>query len=368
MLLLVLILAAAGVLSSEPRALFNGRDLSGWVHEGPRATFSASQGALSTSGRGGPPVWLRTEAEFANFRLTFEYKLARWAEAAVILRAPRAGRPMQSGIAIYLAHDFHDNVTPYITGAIAGVAPPLKRLPTRFETWHTASVELDGDRLRVVVDGTALQDLDLEAHSELRYRLKRGYIGFPDLGHAYAVRNVQLDDRGSKRKFVELFDGKSLDGWQVRGEGGSWSAAGGCIKGANGHSILYSAPVLQDFEFTALVRSRNRVNAGVFFRGSPDTKEHRGFEVQVYSPLDSVYPTGSIYGKQRARVQADYEERWFLMQVRVMGSRCVVRLDGETVAEYDKLSGADLEPGRIGLQIHLEDASVEFRDLRVRRL
>jgi hypothetical protein len=365
---LSILLASVGLLASEPRALFNGRDLSGWVHEGPRATFSADQEAIATSGRGGPPSWLRTEAEFENFRLTFEYKLARWAEAAVILRAPRTGRPMQSGIAIFLAHDFHENVTPYITGAIAGVEPPSTRLPTSYEKWHTAAIELEGDRLRVAVDGTTVQDVDLERHPELRYRLKRGHIGFPDLGHAYAVRNVYIEDRGSTCKFVHLFDGKSVDGWQTRGESGSWTVHDGSLKGANGHSILYAAPVFQDFEFTALVRSRNRVNAGVFFRGSPHPNQHRGFEVQVYSPVDSVYPTGSIYGKQRARIQADFEERWFLMQVRVTGSRCVVRLDGETVAQYDGLSGEDLKPGRIGLQIHLEDASVEFRDVRVRPL
>ena len=142
----------------------------------------------------------------------------------------------------------------------------------------------------------------------------------------------------------------------------------GTIMGANGHGILYAPPVLSDFELTALVRSRNRVNGGIFLRGSPDLKQHRGFEVQIYSPVDSVYPTGSIYSKQRARISADYEDRWFLLQIRVEGSRCAVRLDGETVAEYDKLSGRDLQPGRIGLQIHMENASVEFRDLRVRPL
>jgi hypothetical protein len=46
-------------------------------------------------------VWLHTAEEYENFRLTFEYKLSQWAEAAVILRAPRMGRPMQSGIAIF---------------------------------------------------------------------------------------------------------------------------------------------------------------------------------------------------------------------------------------------------------------------------
>jgi hypothetical protein len=54
--------------------------------------------------------------------------------------------------------------------------------------------------------------------------------------------------------------------------------------------------------------------------------------------------------------------------VRVEGSRCLVRIDGETVAEYDALAGRDLKPGRIGLQIHMTNASVEFRDLRVQPL
>ena len=338
-----------------------------WLQEGPRATFQIAKGEISTTGAGNQPNWLRTEAEHENFRLKFEYKLAQWAEAAVILRAPRAGRPMHSGIAIFLGHDFHENTTPYVTGAVTGVLPPLKRLPTGYGQWHTATIDLDGGRLRVVIDDVAVQDLTLDSHPELRHRLRRGYIGFPDLGHAYSIRNLRIEERPSREKFIELFNGRGLDGWELRGEG-TWSVRDGAIMGANGHGILYAPPVLSDFEFTALVRSRNRVNGGIFLHGSPDLKRHRGFEVQIYSPVDSVYPTGSIYAKQRARISADYEDRWFLMQIKVEGSRCAVRLDGETVAQYEKLSGRDLQPGRIGLQIHMENASVEFKDLRVRPL
>ena len=78
--------------------------------------------------------------------------------------------------------------------------------------------------------------------------------------------------------------------------------------------------------------------------------------------MEAVYPTGSIYGRVRSRVQADYEERWFLLQVIVTGRACIVRLDGNTVAEGEIDS---VVPGQIGLQIHSVDSSVEFRDLRV---
>lgn len=366
-LLLLLLLSVACALCAGPEPLFNGRDLSGWVHEGPRATFGVSDGLLTTSGAGSEPNWLHTAVEYENVHLTFEYRLAQWAEAAVILRAPRLGRPMQAGIAIFLAHDFHENVTPYITGAVAGVLPPSTRLPTSFDKWHSADITLNGDHLRASIDGITVQDVQLNTHPELRYRLRRGFIGFPDLGHRYALRNIMVEDLGNREKYVDLFDGNGITAWKLRGEG-SWTARDGVITGSNGHGILYAAPVFRDFELTLLVRSHNRVNGGIFLRGSPELKEYRGFEVQIYSPLDSVYPTGSVYGKQRARLSADLEDRWFLMQIRVEGRRCFVRLDGEAVADYGALAGRDLEPGRIGLQIHLENASVEFRDVRVRPL
>ncbi len=341
--------------------LFNGRDLTGWVHEGPRATFSAESDELRTSGKGNQPNWLHTAREYENFLLTFDYKLAKWAEAQVILRAPKWGRPAQSGLAIELAHDFHKGVVDnYVTGAVAGARPPQNPLPGSFDEWHSVRIALDGNRLRVTIDGKLQQDLDLEADPELRHRLKRGYIGFPDLGHAYALRNLEIEDHGSPTKFTFLRD---IRNWQLR-DAGSWSMQGDSIVGANGHGILYAPPVFEDFELTMLVRSHNRVNSGVFLRGEP-TGRKRGFEVQIYSPPDAVYPTGSIYAIQRSRVATDYEERWFLLQIRVQGRRCTVRLDGETVAETDKIP-AEYTRGQIGLQIHMEDSSAEFQDIRVR--
>jgi len=205
-----------------------------------------------------------------------------------------------------------------------------------------------------------VQDVRLHDDPELRLRLHRGFIGFPDLGYAYKVRKLRLDDLGSPTRYVDLFDGVSLAKWQPRGSG-TWSVRHGAIVGANSDGILYAPQEFQDFEFTGLVCSHNHVNSGVFFRGRPEGS-NRGFEIQVYSPMEAVYPTGSIYGRVRSRVQADYEERWFLLQVIVTGRACIVRLDGNTVAEGEIDS---VVPGQIGLQIHSVDSSVEFRDLRV---
>ena len=117
---------AACACGASPERLFNGRDLSGWQHEGPRPAFAVRNGELATSGVGNAPNWIHTTREFENLQLSFEYKLAQWTEAAVIVRAPRLGRPAQSGIALVLAHDFHKVVDAYVTGAIAGARPPAR--------------------------------------------------------------------------------------------------------------------------------------------------------------------------------------------------------------------------------------------------
>jgi hypothetical protein len=219
---------------------------------------------------------------------------------------------------------------------------------------------IDANRLRVQIDGVEVQNCDLAATEQLRHRMQRGFIGFPDLGHAYEVRKIAIEDLGTPTQFV------TLDGWKLRGAG-NWSfGEGGTVLGANGHGVLYAQQRFRDFEFSGLVRSHNQVNAGVFFRGSSDESKPRGFEVQIYSPVEAVYPTGSIYSISRSRSRVEFEERWFLMQVRVEGKRCRVWLDGELVSETSELSIG--EEGQIGLQIHMDNASVEFRDLRVRPL
>ena len=346
-------------------ALFNGHDLKGWIAEGASPAFAVEQEAIQVRGTAFPPHWLRTQREYRNFRLRFEYKLEQWAEAAVILRAPALGRPMQSGIAIYLAHDFHENTTPWVTGAIAGVLPPLQRLPTSYGRWQSADIRLNGPQLSVRIGDKTVQDLNLEQHPELRFRPRAGFIGFPDLGHAWSIRKVEVEDAEGPDDTMRLTPGRDLRGWELRGSG-TWAVSNDVITGANGHGILYAPPVLRDFEFSALVRSRQRVNGGIFLRGSPDVRQHRGFEVQVYSPLDAVYPTGSVYGKQRSRITADLEDQWFYLQVSVQGTRVLVRVNGETVADFDGLRGADLQSGRIGLQIHSDRAAIDFRDVRVR--
>lgn len=349
-----------------PAALFNGVDLAGWTQEGPRPSFSVEQGELRCSGRGHAGNWLRTNAEYEDFRLRFEIKPAQWAETAVLLRAARSDRPHHTGLALILAHDFHNQVTPWVTGAIAGALPPANAVPPGFGEWRRVEIELKGPQLKASVDGVVVQNVDLESVPGLRHRLRRGFIGFPDMGHGFALRNLAIEDLGSPARIENLLE-RPLDEW-TRSGGGEWRLRDGVLEGANGHGIIYAPGTWRNFEFSTLVRSRRRVNSGVFVRGKVPyaNGRERGVEVQIYSPVDSVYPTGSIYGIARSRIQADLEERWFLLQIRAEGASVSVWVDGEPAAEVRELPPGYPAEGRIGFQIHMDGALVEFRDARVR--
>lgn len=355
-------------LAAQPRAIFNGRDLQGWEQQGPHPSFYTAQRELRTSGKGHAGNWIYTDTDHQDFRLRFEYKLAQWAEAAVILRAPRSDRPQHAGLTITLAHDFHNESTAWITGAIMGVLAPRKVFPPSFDEWHAVEIELRTSFCKVTIDGTIVQELDLSRNPALADRLRAGRIGFPDMGYAYALRNINIEDFTIVGPHVlDLAPEDSIEAWGKRGDSGEWRIENGVIEGMNGHSILYPPAVLDDFELTVLVRTHNRVNAGIFLRGQP-VGPNRGFEVQIYSPVDAVYQTGSIYGHQRSTLQSDLEGHWFLLQIRVQGARCTVWVDGQQTASFDKLPSEFRRPGRVGLQIHSDDGRVEFRDLRARPL
>jgi len=291
--------------------------------------------------------------EYENFRLAFEYKLAQWCETLLLLRAPRWGRPALSGVPVQLAHDFHGKLTANVTGAVAGRTAPTKLLPPSNGVWHRAEVTLEGKRLRVLIDGELLQDTTVDGQAT-------GFISFVQLGHPFEVRKMEIEELPGVVRW-DRYD--SIDGWGLR-DGGTWFVRDGAIVGANGNGILYTPKGYGDCELETAVCTHNHVNAGIFFRGSPDKTRDRGWEVQIFSPPDAVYPTGSIYGRVRSTIPFDHEGVWVWLRVVVQGTQCRVWFNGMLAAAGEVPAGE----GRVGLQIHLEKSSVEFRDLRIRSL
>ena len=176
---------------------------------------------------------------------------------------------------------------------------------------------------------------------------------------------------------TKIFDGKTLNGWEVVG-GGKWVIEGGALKGtctkADDQGVLvYEKPV---GDFTARLQFRiSEGNSGFYFR-TERIKEQplvKGMqaEVDAIDDVGGIWETagrGWVY-KPTPEVHAKAKFKpgeWTDMYVSAIGTHYVVKLNGQTITDIDDKEGR--KEGAVALQLHGGmDMTVEFRDLYLTR-
>lgn len=342
-------------------SLFNGKDLSGWVHVGPNPeSFRVQDGTIMVTGAGNQPNWLRSEKEYENFVLRFEYMTPGWCEAGVLLHAPLYGRQSKSGLKIHLRHDQVDEGA-RASGSIYDVLPPLVQAGKPAKEWNQMEIHLNWPRLRVALNGQIIHDVDMQWNEKLRTRLRRGYIGFQDIGTPIHYRNIEIRELPAAESWTAMFNGSNLNGWTVSGPA-RWSVENGMIVGFDGDGYLISEKDHSDFEFQVYVKTSKRANGGIFTRWQ--SEKIRGYETQLYNVNEATNPTGSIYGLVPAVDPDSHDGEWFLVQIISRGSYQGIFINGQCVAESNRLQVPDR--GRIVLQMHAKGARIEFMNPRIK--
>ncbi len=200
-------------------------------------------------------------------------------------------------------------------------------------------------------------------------------------GQTQAAAN-QLTAEEQRAGFTLLFDGKSLDGWDVRpGLEKVWRVANGVIENdqsAPGAALLTKQD-FANFVLRAEFRAHPAVNSALMLRqlrrgsGSP-AGAMTGYELQIRDKLlenrPGAYLTGSIVEVARAPADATIVPgQWNTFEATVNGDHIVVLYNGRKVVDAHD---SKLASGAIGLQsAHAEDppgAKVEFRNLKIKRL
>lgn len=160
--------------------------------------------------QGGEPrgSWLLSEKEYGDFELAFEFKLGERGNSGCALRAPLFGDPAFDGMELQMA-DLRYNPEAKdseLTGGIYRAIAPVKQVykPTEWNQYH---VRLQGDRLKVVLNGQTIQDLDLGRQNQdvkrhngaaappVKDRPRRGHIGFQELSRGdqhVQIRNARV--------------------------------------------------------------------------------------------------------------------------------------------------------------------------------
>ncbi len=155
---------------------------------------------------------------------------------------------------------------------------------------------------------------------------------------------------------VELFDGKSMDAWDVQNKTRAmgWSVVDGVMTNTPKANNLVSKQKFQDFRIHAEYKLEPNSNSGIYLRGR--------YELQVLDdfgkePFDRSHM--SVYGWHAPAVNASKPVgEWQTMEATLVGNKVTVMLNGKKVqdnATIEAITGGsldanELEPGPIMLQ------------------
>ena len=170
------------------KPLFNGKDLTGWDLRPAADCYRVENGELVFPAKGGGGE-IRTKGLYRDFDLRIDFKISFMANSGLFLRAdPAGGNPAYSGCEIQILDDFNwekvtnSTLAPYqFTGGLYGSVPPgVKGALSPLGEWNTYEVTYRGTRLRVLLNGHELYDvntLEVPAQRPFADRAKQGFIG-----------------------------------------------------------------------------------------------------------------------------------------------------------------------------------------------
>jgi hypothetical protein len=211
--------AEAPSLSSEEKAkgwklLFNGKDLEGWrsfkKKEGPKQGWVVEDGVLIHKSKGGGGDII-TDAEFNDFELTWDWKLAQGANSGLKYFITES-RKEAIGHEYQLIDDArHKDASlaggKRVTASFYDVLAPKEHTAKEAGEWNSSRVLVQGNHVEHWLNGTKVLEYELgspevlDAVSQSKFKLVagfgtkiKGHILLQDHGDEISFRNVKVHE------------------------------------------------------------------------------------------------------------------------------------------------------------------------------
>jgi len=183
-----------------------------------------------------------------------------------------------------------------------------------------------------------------------------------------SLTQFACNQNAGEPKWVSLFDGKSLQGWTVRGKA-VWEVRDGVLIGSGGMGHIYAQPMLKDLEVKGMFRVSEKGNSGFYFRANePATNPDgfpRGYEAQIDNHSDAhtgwLWKPGKPTGKASALLTKDNE--WFSMRIKAIGANIQIWVNDQLVTEYQD---QEYSEGHFAIQGHNPGMTIEAKELYYR--
>lgn len=184
---------------------------------------------------------------------------------------------------------------------------------------------------------------------------------------------ARAEDAGDS-KWVSLFDGKTMDGWEKVGNDDShWKVEDGALAGTGSPSMLVCTKgPYKNFRYRVEAKINDGGNSGVYFRTTRKPGFMDGYEAQVDSTHTDPIRTGSLYGFCHVYQQHVKPGDWFTYEIEVRDdvwrgremTRIKITVNGNELYEYmdfEKTYG----PGHFAFQQHDPGSKVHIRKVEV---
>ena len=185
------------------------------------------------------------------------------------------------------------------------------------------------------------------------------------LGLALALAALPSLATAQGGQFTTLFDGSSLDGWNVLG-GANWELGDGAVSANSGNGFLVSEESYDDFELRLEFWVDEPANSGIFIRCSdPQSVNDRNcYEVNIYDTrADQTYRTGGIVHLAAPSSVIMTGGQWNSYRITARGSRLIVVLNDMQLVDT---TDDQFASGPLALQYGA--GTVRFRNVQIRAL
>lgn len=182
--------------------------------------------------------------------------------------------------------------------------------------------------------------------------------------------------------WIELFNGKNMDGWKISENPSSFTLVDNTLKidGPRGHAF-YAGEVgnhdFKNFELMVEVKTMPKANSGIFIHTEYQENgwPNKGHEIQVNQTHGDWRKTGSVYSFKDVKETFVEDGEWYTEHIIVKGDQITVKINGKTINEYDEsedrtgdLGTKKLSSGTIALQAHDPESVIYYRSVKVKIL
>lgn len=349
--------------------LFDGHTLFGWEIAGS-ANWRIEDGSIVVDG--GEQCLLCTSLPWQDFELTLDFKAGEETNSGIFLRTPLD--PEDPAIDCYEVNIAPDD-NPFPTASVVKRKKVQdSESPQPFDQWRTMTMNLQGNQLRVSVDGTLLCDYTDPLG------LSEGRIGLQHNSGRVEFKNIRLRPLG----LTSLID-EELSMWtkypEMPGEFTTTDEGWMHVKG--GRTQLESKDSYDNFVLLAEYKLPTaEMNSGIFFRCIPGD-EMMGYECQLSNEMKDGNPvapadcgTGGIFRRQDARIVAGEVDKWATVVLVAHNEMIAAWVNGVQVSNWfddrsaheNPRKGLRLEPGTIMIQGHDPVTDAMLKQLSIAKI